>query len=85
MTLVIRLNKVPYMDQSGLYALESVITDLISKNKKILLVGLNNQPKELMEKVNIIPNLIPEKQIFHDFESSIASIKKLQQRDYFKI
>ena len=78
MTLVIRLNKVPYMDQSGLYALESVITDLISKNKKILLVGLNNQPKELMEKVNIIPNLIPEKQIFQDFESSIASIKKLQ-------
>ena len=78
MTLVIRLNKVPYMDQSGLYALESVITDLISKNKKILLVGLNNQPKELMEKVNIIPNLIPETQIFQDFESSIASIKKLQ-------
>ena len=78
MTLVIRLNKVPYMDQSGLYALESVITDLISKNKKILLVGLNNQPKELMEKVNIIPNLISEKQIFQDFESSIASIKKLQ-------
>ena len=77
-TLVIRLNKVPYIDQSGLYALESVITDLISKNKKILLVGLKNQPKELMEKVNIIPSLIPEKQIFQDFESSLASIKKLQ-------
>ena len=45
MTLVIRLNKVPYIDQSGLYALESVVTDLISKNKKILLVGLNNQPR----------------------------------------
>ena len=77
-TLVIRLNKVPYIDQSGLYALESVITDLISKNKKILLVGLKNQPKELMEKVYIIPSLIPEKQIFQDFESSLASIKKLQ-------
>ena len=75
-TLVIRLNKVPYIDQSGLYALESVITDLVSKDKKVLLVGLNDQPKGLMKKVNIIPNLIPEDQIFADFKSSKHSIKK---------
>ena len=73
--LIIRLKKVPYIDQSGLYALESVINDLISKDKKVFLVGLNEQPKNLMEKANIIPNLIPREQIFNDFESSILSIK----------
>ena len=73
--LIIRLKKVPYIDQSGLYALESVINDLISKDKKVFLVGLNDQPKNLMEKANIIPNLIPREQIFNDFESSILSIK----------
>lgn len=73
--LIIRLKKVPYIDQSGLYALESVINDLISKDKKVLLVGLNDQPKNMMEKGNVIPNLIPREQIFNDFESSILSIK----------
>jgi SulP family sulfate permease len=73
--LIIRLKKVPYIDQSGLYALESVINDLISKDTKVFLVGLNDQPKNLMEKANIIPNLIPREQIFNDFESSILSIK----------
>lgn len=67
----------PYIDQSGLYALESIINDLISKDKRVLLVGLNDQPKDLMEKANIIPNLIPIEQIFNDFESSLLSIKNL--------
>tara|TARA_B100000963_G_scaffold359804_1_gene388277 strand:+ start:285 stop:1874 length:1590 start_codon:yes stop_codon:yes gene_type:complete len=74
--LIIRLKKVPYIDQSGLYALESVIDDLISKDKKVFLVGLNEQPKKLMEKANIIPSLIPEEQIFNDFESTLLSINK---------
>ena len=64
------------MDQSGLYALESVINDLISKDKRVFLVGLNDQPKDLLEKVNIIPSLIPEEQIFDDFESTLLSINK---------
>ena len=32
-TLVIRLDKVPYIDQSGLYALEAIIIDLVKKKK----------------------------------------------------
>ena len=74
--LIIRLKKVPYIDQSGLYALESVINDLISKDKRVFLVGLNDQPKDLLEKANIIPSLIPEEQIFNDFESTLLSINK---------
>ncbi len=74
--LIIRLKKVPYIDQSGLYALESVINDLISKDKRVFLVGLNDQPKDLLEKANIIPSLIPEEQIFNDFESTLQSINK---------
>ena len=74
--LIIRLKKVPYIDQSGLYALESVIDDLISKDKRVFLVGLNDQPKDLLEKANIIPSLIPEEQIFNDFESTLLSINK---------
>ena len=75
-TLVIRLDKVPYIDQSGLYALESIIIDLVAKDKKVLLVGINKQPKYLMERIDIIPDLIPDNQLFNDFKSSILWMKE---------
>ena len=75
-TLVIRLDKVPYIDQSGLYALESIIMDLVAKDKKVLLVGINKQPKYLMERIDIIPDLIPDNQLFNDFKSSILWMKE---------
>lgn len=67
-TLVIRLDKVPYIDQSGLYALESVIIDLVQKNKQVLLVGIDQQPKYMMERIDIIPDLIPKQHIFDTFK-----------------
>ena len=57
-TLVIRLDKVPYIDQSGLYALESVILDLRQQDKNVLLVGATKQPEYMMERIDIIPDLV---------------------------
>ena len=73
-TLVIRLDKVPYIDQSGLYALEAIIIDLVKKEKAVLLVGIDQQPKYMMERVDIIPDLIPEEQIFDTFEDCLSWI-----------
>ena len=70
-SLIIRLDKVPYIDQSGLYALETVILDLVQQHKKILLVGLKEQPKFMMERIKMIPNLIPNTQIFENFEDCV--------------
>lgn len=73
-TLVIRLDKVPYIDQSGLYALEAIILDLVQKEKAVLLVGVDQQPKYMMQRVDIIPDLIPEEQIFDTFEKCLSWI-----------
>ena len=70
-TLVIRLDKVPYIDQSGLYALETVVIDLVQKQKKVLLVGVEQQPKYMMERIDIIPDLIPDSQIFESFKDCV--------------
>ena len=74
-TLVIRLDKVPYIDQSGLYALEAVIIDLVQKDNAVLLVGVDQQPRYMMERIDIIPDLIPEEQIFDTFEECIRWMK----------
>ncbi len=73
-TVIIRMGRMQYIDQSGLYALEDVLVDLVKNNKKVLLVNLIEQPRYMMEKMDIIPSLIPENQIFDDFESCVKSL-----------
>lgn len=64
-TVLIRLNRMQYIDQSGLYAL----VDLRKDNINVLLVGLLKQTKYMIERFDIIPNLIPEQHLFDNFES----------------
>ena len=73
--VVIRMDKMSYMDQSGLYAIEDVLVDLVSKNKKVLLVGLQEQPKYMMERIDIIPDLISAEQQFDNFDECLNWIK----------
>ena len=73
--IIIRLEKMPYMDQSGLYAMEDVLVDLVSSGKKVLLVGLVEQPKYMLERIDIIPNLIPQDHVFENLDESILWVK----------
>lgn len=81
-TLVIRLDRVPYIDQSGLYALETVIIDLVQQGKKVLLVGLDQQPKYMMERIDIIPDLIPPEQIFETFKDCVHWLRIHVEEEY---
>jgi SulP family sulfate permease len=73
--IIIRLGKMPYIDQSGLYAIEDVLVDLVSNDKKVLIVGLIEQPKYMLERIDIIPDLIPEDQVFENFDQSLLWVK----------
>ena len=65
--VVIRMNRVPYVDQSGIFTMEDVLIDLENKNVTPLFVGLQDQPRFLLEQFRIIPNLVPENNVFADF------------------
>ena len=66
--VIIRMDQVPYIDQSGLFALEDVLMDLNQKNIDCLMVGVKSQPKHLMRSIQIIDKLIPEDRLFESFE-----------------
>ncbi|SHI74001.1 SulP family inorganic anion transporter [Algibacter luteus] len=74
-TVIIRLGRMQYMDQSGLYAMEDMLQDLNKKNIEVLFVGLLRQPKYMMERIDIIPDLIPYEHIFDSFKECIAWVK----------
>ncbi len=73
--LIIRMKKVPYIDQSGLYALEEAILGMERRNIHVLLTSLQTQPRDRLERVKIIPDLISEDNIFPDFTSCINWLK----------
>jgi SulP family sulfate permease len=74
-TVIIRLGRMQYMDQSGLYAMEDVLVDLRSKKMNVLFVGLLKQPRYMMERIDIIPDLIPKEHIFSNFKDCLDWIK----------
>ncbi|MCY3998056.1 MAG: SulP family inorganic anion transporter [Flavobacteriaceae bacterium] len=67
--VIFRMSRVPYIDQSGLYALEEVLMELSQKNIKYIFVGLQPQPRLLMQSIGIIPSLVSTKHIFRTFLS----------------
>lgn len=62
--LIIRMDRVPYIDQSGLYALENAVMDLYDKDVKVILTAIQDQPKDKLISIDIVPDLIPEEHIF---------------------
>ena len=72
--IIIDMEKVPYMDQSGVFALEDVLLELDKKNIKILIAGIQSQPMHLMKTIGILGELVPKERIFDTLSDSKAFI-----------
>ncbi|AUS04994.1 SulP family inorganic anion transporter [Pseudotamlana carrageenivorans] len=74
--VIIRLGRMQYMDQSGLYAMEDMLQDLNKRGVLVLFVDIQKQPKYMMERIGIIPQLIPKAHIFKDFKKCMRWLQK---------
>ena len=72
--VVIRMDRVPYIDHSGLVGLEDSISRLAELDVDVLITGLGQQPAGLLRALCIIGGggLVPESQVFADFEQAQA-------------
>ncbi len=75
-TVIIRLDRMQYVDQSGLYAMEDVLVDLRKDNILVLFVDIQKQPKYMFQRIDIIPDLIPEEHLFKSFDQCMLWIKE---------
>ncbi len=75
-TVIIRMKRVTFMDQSGAYAMETCIKDLQAMGKEVLMTIIQPQPSLIMHKMHIIPTLVAEEQTFETFEKCIEYIKE---------
>lgn len=74
--VIIRMDKMHYIDQSGLYVLEDILFELIKKGKKVLFVAVQKQPQLMMERIDIIPDLVSRNNLFPNFDTCLNSVKE---------
>ena len=80
--VILRLGRMQYMDQSGLYAMEDMLQELKSRGVDVLFVNLLRQPRYMMERIDIIPDFVSEEHIFKSFKECLAWIKKNIKDEY---
>ena len=67
--VIIRMRLVSFMDQSGLYAMETAIKDLQAKGVLVLMTIIQPQPMYMLKTMKVIPELVPENHTFPTFEA----------------
>ncbi len=80
--IIIRMDNMSYVDQSGLYALEDTFVDLVEEGKKVLLVCISSQPRYMLERIKIIPDLIPSSQVFTNLKDCLTWINQNVKHKY---
>lgn len=78
--LVVRMEQVPYLDQSGLYSLEDTILRLTQKGAKVALTGVGKQPLDMLEGIGIVPNLVGKEHMFATFDECAKWLAAMPKR-----
>jgi sulfate permease, SulP family len=82
--LVLRMDRISYMDQTGVYALEDALGRLSQAGVRVFLVGLPVSQVDLLERLQVIPAVVPESDVFDDFEALkralLARLEELKGR-----
>ncbi len=68
--VIVRMERVPYIDQSGMYALEDAVQDLQARGVAVILTGISGQILDMLEGINLVPGLIPADNVFTTFDEA---------------
>jgi len=74
--VVMRMERVPYIDQSGLYAMEEAVRDLQKQGIVVVFSGLQEQPLNMLKRINLLPGLVPYSHCFSTFGGCAVWIKE---------
>ena len=75
---IIRMKLVSFMDQSGVYAMETAVKDLQEQGVTVLMTIIQPQPLYMLKTMNVIPHLVPEEHTFKTFEDCTEWLRQHQ-------
>lgn len=75
LAVILRMERVPFLDQSGIVTIESVIKDWHDRGIQVYLAGAGMQVKQSLMKVDLIPSLVHESDCYDSFDECIEAIR----------
>ena len=75
--LVLRMDRVSYMDQTGVYALEDALSSLTAAGVRVLIVGVRVTHVDLLARLQVIPAVVPESDVFSDFDALKTALPRI--------
>jgi len=83
--IIFRMKKVPFIDQSGLYALEEVIKEMQKSGIVVVLTMIQSQPLALLRKTKFIPEVLPEQYLFNSIEECSLWLSEYSRKESISI
>jgi len=74
--VIFRMKEVPSIDQSGMYAIEDAVLELERRGVNVVMTGLQEQVKDMLRNIKLIPDVIEEEHCFDTFDKAIAQMKE---------
>jgi sulfate permease, SulP family len=71
---IFRMEEVPFIDQTGLYALQETLLTMQERGIIVVFTGLLEQPDRMLRRGGIIPQIIPEKSVCPTFSAAVDRI-----------
>lgn len=62
--VILDMNRVPYIDQTGLYAMEEMVRELNERGIEVLMTGTQRGPMEMFRKSRMVPNVLAPENLF---------------------
>lgn len=78
--VILRMKRVKFMDQSGVYAMETAIKELQERGKLVLMTIIQPQPRMILEEMKLIPTVVPQENTFETFEDATEFLKDLYKK-----
>ncbi len=75
--VILRMKRVKFMDQSGVYAMETAVKELQERGILVLMTIIQPQPSYLLHKMKFLPTVVPEENTFKTFEDCTEFLKSL--------
>jgi sulfate permease, SulP family len=78
--VILRMEEVPFIDQSGINALEDSIFELETRGIQVVITGLQQHPMTRLRALGIIPDLVEERHLFSTIQEAAAWAKAKIQK-----
>ncbi|MGP0566673.1 MULTISPECIES: SulP family inorganic anion transporter [unclassified Nitrospina] len=80
--VILKMKEVPFIDQTGLFAMEEVVLDLKSRGITVFICGLQDQPRDMLMKIDMIPSLVPERFLFSDLAGCVDYLSRRKSLNF---